>query len=145
MSESHPVSPLWDQARQQLCQIEPQLSELEPGGSLAMNLGADEWLLEITPDGRLVCQAGMAMEDVTSLLSTGTCEDLGNDELAKQAKAVLNPIVAKRRRLLLASGFEETTEMNEEYVAVTFHRAVAFDRLEDVTKLLRWCQQQFAQ
>ncbi len=59
---------------------------MEAGGALAMDLGSDGWLLELTPDGRLLCQYGMAIDDVMTLLSDGTPEDLGTDEIAKQAK-----------------------------------------------------------
>src|SRR5581483_2090143 len=66
----------WAQTSQRLRAIEPALYEVEPGGALALDLN-EEWLLELTPDGRIVCQTGMAMDDVQSLLSTGTPEDLG--------------------------------------------------------------------
>ena len=62
-----------------------------------MDLGSDGWLLELTPDGRLLCQMGMEIEDIMSLMSEGTPEDLGTDEVAKQAKYYLQPAVAKFR------------------------------------------------
>lgn len=144
MTDRPAASPSWDQARLRLIEREPGLYELEPGGPLALELAAEDWILEITPDGRLVCQAGMVMDDIRSLLSEGTPEDLNNDELAKQAKYYLQPKAAKVRRTFLAAGFEETTEMNEAYVAVTFHRTVDFGELDEVARLIRWCRDQFA-
>ncbi|MBU6432599.1 MAG: hypothetical protein KJS98_04710 [Nitrospirae bacterium] len=117
----------------------PQLLELEPGGALAMELGSDGWLLELTPDGRLLCQYGMALEDVMTLLSDGTPEDLGTDEIAKQAKYYIQPAVSKYRAILLKSGFSEQTEMNDEYVAVRFERSVDLTNPMAVQDLMRWC------
>ncbi len=137
-----PVSPLWPQARAALTKAFPQCYELESGGPLALDLGQDGWLLEIKPEGKLVCQFGVAMDDVMSLMSDGTPEDLGTDEVAKQAKYFIQPAVAKYRALLLQSGFAEESEMNEEYVAVTFERAVDFQNLAKVQELISWCCRQ---
>ncbi|MBF8305493.1 MAG: hypothetical protein HW398_681, partial [Acidobacteria bacterium] len=35
-------------------------------------------------------------------------------------------------------------EMTEQYVAVTFHRAVDFQKFDEVAQAVRWCKQQFA-
>ena len=132
----------WTEARSTLSKAFPQLYELEPGGPLALDLGHDGWLLEIKPEGKVICQYGVAMDDVMSLMSEGTPEDLGTDEIAKQAKYFIQPAVSKFRPLLLQSGFSEHTEMNEEYVAVTFERAVDFENLSKVQDLMRWCCRQ---
>jgi hypothetical protein len=140
----NPISvtpPPWEQTRVQLCQSEPEFYELEPGGALALPLGDEGWMLEVTPDGRLICQTGMDMEDIQSLLSDGTPEDLGTDELAKQAKYYLQPTVSKFRKALLGAGFEENTDMNDQYVAVTFQRAVDFGDLDEVKRTVKWCRQ----
>ena len=135
-------SPHWGEARTTLSKAFPQLYELEPDGPLALDLGTDGWLLEIKPDGKLLCQYGVAMDDVMSLMSEGTPEDLGTDEVAKQAKYFIQPAVSKFRLLLLQSGFSEQTEMNEEYVAVTFQRDVDLSNLTKVQDLMRWCCRQ---
>lgn len=134
----------WAETRAQLCRQDPAFYELEPGGALALALDDENWMLELTPDGRVICQTGIDMDDVKSLLSDGTPEDLGSDELAKQAKYYLQPVVAKVRKTFLSAGFEEATEMTDEYVAVTFQRPVDLAKLEDVTEAVRWCKQQFA-
>jgi hypothetical protein len=136
------ASPQWSEARTTLAKAFPQLYELEPNGPLALDLGTDGWLLEIKPDGKLLCQYGVAMDDVMSLMSEGTPEDLGTDEVAKQAKYFIQPAVSKFRPLLLQSGFSEQTEMNEEYVAVTFEREVDLGNLSKVQDLMRWCCRQ---
>ena len=122
------ASPQWSEARTTLAKAFPQLYELEPNGPLALDLGTDGWLLEIKPDGKLLCQYGVAMDDVMSLMSEGTPEDLGTDEVAKQAKYFIQPAVSKFRPLLLQSGFSEQTEMTEEYVAVTFEPRALVER-----------------
>lgn len=137
MTELDPSA--WAQLRTALTQSFPQLYELEPGGPLAMDLGSEGWLLEIKPDGTVLCQYGVAMDDVMALMSEGTPEDLGTDEVAKQAKYFLQPAVSKYRPLLLQSGFAEETEMNDDFVAVTFARAVDLQNPSKVQDLIRWC------
>jgi len=139
---SEQASLLWTEVRRSLSQAFPQFYELEPGGPLALDLGNDGWLLEIKPEGKLLCQYGVAMDDVMSLMSEGTPEDLGTDEVAKQAKYFIQPAVSKFRPLLLQSGFSEQTDMNEEYVAVAFERTVDFENLSKVKDLIRWCCRQ---
>ena len=139
MSESMPIP--WEETRSKLMQSEPAFYELEPGGSLALSLGDEAWMLEVTPDGRVICQTGMDMEDIQNLLSTGTPEDLGTDELAKQAKYYLQPAVTKYRKMLIEAGFEENTEMNDQYVAATFQRVVDFARLDEVQQAVKWCRE----
>ncbi|MGE3154494.1 MAG: hypothetical protein AB7G48_17805 [Nitrospiraceae bacterium] len=132
----------WEHVRTRLVQAEPAVYELGPDGALALDLNAEGWMLELLPDGQLICQTGMDLDDLKSLLSEGTCEDLPTDELAKQAKTLMNRTVSKYRALLLQSGFAERTEINEHFVAVQFSRSVDFQKPEAVFDLLRWCRQQ---
>jgi hypothetical protein len=133
------TSTAWTALRGSLVPAFPQLSELEAGGALTMDLGSDGWLLELTPDGRLLCQYGIAIDDVMTLLSDGTPEDLGTDEIAKQAKYYIQPAVSKYRTILLKSGFSEQTEINDEYVAARFERSVDVANPPAVQDLMRWC------
>jgi hypothetical protein len=144
MSDTAAPAPAWSEARERLRRTEPSFYELEPGGALALSLDDEGWILEITPDGRLICQAGMDIGDIQSLLSDGTPEDLGTDELARQAKYYLQPMVARFRKPLRDAGFDEQTEMTEQYVAITFQRTVDFRNFDEVTKSIRWCKQRFA-
>ncbi len=136
---SDEASPAWTSLRTLLAPTFPQLQELEAGGALTMDLGPDGWLLELTPDGLLLCQYGMALDDVMALLSDGTPEDLGTDEIAKQAKYYIQPAVSKYRTILLKSGFSEQTEMNDDYVAARFERNVDLTNPTAVQDLMRWC------
>ncbi|WHZ28558.1 MAG: hypothetical protein OJF51_003356 [Nitrospira sp.] len=136
------ASQAWIRLRTNLKRSFPQFYELEPDGPLAMDLGGDGWLLEVRPDGKVLCQYGMAMDEVMALMSEGTPEDLGTDEVAKLAKYFLQPAVSKYRALLLQSGFVEETEMTDEFVAVTFARGADFENVAKVEDLLRWCRRQ---
>ena len=129
----------WATLKASLAPLFPRLVELDPGGAMAMELGHDGWLLELTPDGKLLCQYGMALDDVMTLLSDGTPEDLGTDEIAKQAKYYIQPAVAKYREILLQSGFSEQTEMNDDYVAAQFERNVDMTNSMAVQDLMHWC------
>ncbi len=133
------TSTAWAALRASLAPTFPQLLELEAGGALSMDLGSDGWLLELTPDGRLLCQYGVAIDDVMTLLSDGTPEDLGTDEIAKQAKYYIQPAVSKYRAILLKSGFSEQSEITDEYVAVRFERSVDVTNPTAVQDLMRWC------
>src|SRR2546426_8698058 len=68
--EAKSVHPDWEAVRSRLRQSHPTFFELEAGGALLMDLGSDGWLLELTPDGRLLCQMGMDIEDIMSLMSS---------------------------------------------------------------------------
>lgn len=135
---------LWNAARGLLLRAVPELFELEPGGALAMPIGNEGWLLEITPTGRLVCQVGLAMEDVQTLLSDGTCEDLGTDELAKQARAFIQRSATQHRQALLGAGFEEASQMNADYVAISFSRPVDLQDSASVLEAIRDLRSRFA-
>lgn len=139
---TEPALSPWTQLRTELVRSFPQFYELEPNGPLVMDLGEDGWLLEVRPDGKVLCQYGVAMDDVMALMSEGTPEDLGTDEVAKQAKYFIQPAVAKYRALLLQSGFAEETEMTDEFVAATFTRAVDLQDRPKLEDLLRWCRRQ---
>jgi hypothetical protein len=132
-------SPAWAALKASLAATYPQMIELEAGGPLAMDLGSDGWLLELTPEGQLLCQYGMAIDDVMTLLSDGTPEDLGTDEIAKQAKYYIQPAVSKYRAILLKSGFSEQSEITDEYVAARFERNVDVANPVAVQDLMRWC------
>lgn len=139
---TEPVPSAWPELRTALMKAFPQLYELEPSGPLVMDLGSEGWILEIRPQGTVLCQYGVAMDDVMALMSEGTPEDLGTDEVAKQAKYFIQPAVSKYRALLLESGFTEETEMTDEFVAVTFARGVDVADHAKVQDLLRWCCRQ---
>lgn len=138
---SHPE---WKHLQDHLKKANSGFVQYEAGGALTLELDDEDWQLEITPAGVLVCQAGYALEDMQSLLSDGTAEDLGSDELAKQAKFYIQQVVSKYRDRLIKDGFNERIEMNDEYVAVFFERPVDFSNLPELEQLIARYQRQFA-
>ena len=143
MSDASNTSPLWDQVQKHLKKTYPEFVQYETGGALTLGLDDEDWQLEITPQGQLICQAGYSLEDMQSLLSDGTPEDLGSDELAKQVKFYIQQVVSKYRPRLKAEGFTERTEMTDEYVAVFFERPINLANLSELDQLIDRYQQQF--
>jgi len=133
----------WPTVQTHLKTTIPGFVQYEPDGALTWQLDDEDWQLEITPQGMLICQAGYALEDMESILSDGTAEDLGSDELAKQAKFYIQQVVSKYRHRLKQEGFTERTEMNDEYVAVFFERPVDLDNLPELDQLISQYRKQF--
>ena len=135
--------PEWQNVQSHLKKTVPGFVQYEPDGALTLELDDGDWQLEVTPQGQLICQAGYALEDMQSLLSDGTAEDLGSDELAKQAKFYIQQVVAKYRDRLKLDGFIERIEMNDDCVAVFFERHVDLKNLPNLDQLIAQYQQQF--
>lgn len=139
MSESSNPSPLWPQARIYLVKEINGWLDIHSTDALTLPLPDEDWLLEITADSKLVCMAGYDLDDMKSMLSDGTPEDLGTDELAKQAKFYLQQTVSKHRPKLLRLGFTERIEMNESHVAAHYERPVDFGNLVDLHQQISAC------
>ena len=140
--ESEPKN--WDHARNFLIEKFSTSSQVTSVGSVSFDVDDEDWLLEVTPQGLLVCQSGYDLDDMKSVLSDGTAEDLGSDELAKQAKFYLQQTVSKYRARLIQDGFTERIEMNDEYVAMMFERSVNLDHLENLEQVIRRYQARFS-
>ncbi len=134
----------WSEVQTHFKTTIPGFVQYESGGALTLQLDDEDWQLEITPQGMLICQAGYALEDMESILSDGTAEDLGSDELAKQAKFYIQQVVSKYRHRLQQEGFTERTEMNDEYVAVFFEKPVDLANLPELDQLIAKYRQQFS-
>ena len=143
MSETNAISPHWQSARSALLTGIPGWFESHETEPLTLSLPDEDWLLEITPDGRLVCVAGYDLDDMKSILSDGTAEDLGSDELAKQVKFFLQQTTAKYRRRLIAEGFTERIEMTEDFVAANFEQQIDLEALPEVREKIQTCQSWF--
>ena len=143
MSETNPTSPHWPSARSALLEGIPGWFDSEDTEPLTLSLPDEDWLLEITPDGRLICVAGYDLDDMKSILSDGTAEDLGTDELAKQVKFFLQQTTSKYRRRLLAEGFTERVEMNDDFVAANFEQNIDLSEIPEVRKKIQTCQAWF--
>ncbi len=143
MSESNPTSPHWTSARSSLLAEIPGWFDSEDMEPLTLSLPDEDWLLEITPAGRLTCVAGYDLDDMKSILSDGTAEDLGSDELVKQVKFFLQQTTSKYRRKLTTEGFTERIEMTEDFVAANFEQAIDLGELSEVRQKIQTCQSWF--
>lgn len=112
--------------------------------TLTLPMADEDWLLEISREGKLVCMAGYDLEDMRSMLCDGTTEDLGSDELAKQAKFYLQQTISKYRTRLLSQGFTERIEMNDSFVAAHFERPIDLSTLKEVEDHIHTCRSWFA-
>ena len=143
MSETNSISPHWHATRASLLAEISGWFESDKTEPLTLSLPDEDWLLEITPDGRLICVAGYDLDDMKSTLSDGTAEDLGGDELAKQVKFFLQQTTSKYRRKLVAEGFVERIEMNDDFVAAHFEQNIDLGNLSEVRHKIQTCQSWF--
>lgn len=143
MSDAQPTSPHWQSTRTALLKEIAGWLESPETEPLTLSLPDEDWLLEVTPDGRLICVAGYDLDDMKSMLSDGTAEDLGGDELAKQVKFFLQQTTSKYRRKLVAEGFTERIEMTEDFVAANFEQAIDLSALSVVRQKIQTCQSWF--
>ena len=130
----------WLSVRAEVLQSYPDFYELEPGGAIAMDLGGSGWMLELQPVERLLCQVGVDMEELRTLLSGDTAEDLSPDELQRVAKDHLRPSVRRYKSKLLEAGFYEGTETEEEFMAITFERSIDFQDPAYINETIEWCR-----
>ena len=137
-------SEVWEDTLAFLVKTFPQSEVSDSSESLTIELPNEEWVLEIMSNGTLALQSGYDLEDMKSILSAGTAEDLGSDELAKQAKFYLQQTVSKYRNRLKQEGFEERVEMTDEYVAMMYERQINMSQLHELEKTVRRYQSFFA-
>ncbi len=143
MSDTLSMSPHWSTTRAALLTKISGWFDSQDNEPLTLSLPDEDWLLEVTPDGRLVCVAGYDLEDMKSMLSDGTAEDLGSDELAKQVKFFLQQTTSKYRRKLVAEGFSERIEMNDDFVASNFEQEIDLRSVSEVCAKIQSCQTWF--
>ncbi|HIA13571.1 MAG TPA: hypothetical protein EYN18_04015 [Nitrospirales bacterium] len=130
----------WEAIRAEVIQAHPDFYELEPGGAIAMELGESGWMLELQPVARLLCQVGVDIEELRTLLSGNTAEDLSSDELQRVAKDHLRPSVRRYKAKLVEAGFAEGTEVEEEFMAITFEREIDFHDPAEINETIQWCR-----
>jgi hypothetical protein len=128
MSETNSISPHWHTARASLLTEISGWLESDETEPLTLSLPDEDWLLEITPDSRLICVAGYDLDEI---------------ELAKQVKFFLQQTTSKYRRKLVAEGFVERIEMNDDFVAAHFEQNIDLGILSEVRHKIQNCQSWF--
>ena len=130
----------WEEIRTEMIQAYPDFYELEPGGAIAMDLGESGWMLELQPSERLLCQVGVDMDELRTLLSGSTPEDISSDELQRVAKDHLRPSMRRYKPKLIEAGFEEGIEVEEEFMAITYERPIDFQDPAYINETIDWCR-----
>ena len=140
MEETMDLAQDWTSFRTEIMRVYPDFYELEPGGAIVMNLGTSGWMLELQPVARLLCQVGVDLEELRTLLSGNTAEDLSSDELQRVAKDHLRGAVQQHKATLVEAGFQEKTDVEEEFMAITFERPIDFHDLGQINQTIDWCR-----
>jgi hypothetical protein len=98
----------------------------------ALHLGADEVL---------TCSFKVDLEEIRTLISGDTTEDLSEDELCRVAREELRPFVDRYRRKLRQAGFEETIESDHDQYAIIFTKPLTGSTPQEAHDVLKWCRQ----
>lgn len=138
-----PQTDSWAETRAYVLDHIPEFAHDSTDDVLMLRLDDEDWVLEVTSDGLLRCQAGYDLDEMKSILSDGTAEDLGNDELAKQVKFYLQQTTARHRPWLLQHGYVERVEMTGSYVVVSFEQPVNLRNPEDLVDRIRALRARF--
>ena len=98
----------------------------------ALHLGADEVL---------TCSFKADLEEIRTLISGDTTEDLSEDELCRVAREELRPVVDRYRRKLRQTGFEETIESDHDQYVIIFTKPLTGTTPQEARDVLKWCRQ----
>ena len=107
--------------------------------SILISVEKADCLIEVGGDNKISCQFGVDMEELRTLLSGGTTEDIASDELQRVARDHLRPSFQKYRPKLSEKGFEETVDATEEYYAISFVKSVDLSDPDAVVTQLQDC------
>lgn len=118
--------------------------EQEGGFSLLYAIEKDDCVVELWTDGRLSIQFGMDMGELRTLLAGSTTEDIAEDELQRVAKDHLRPMAKRYRSRLVALGFQEGTEVTEEYYAMSFQKTMDFSDPSQIISQVKACLHLFS-
>lgn len=92
-------------------------------------------------DGMLTCSFKVDLEELRTLISGDTTEDLSEDELCRVAREELRPRLDRYRWKLRQAGFEEGVESDHDQYAVVFTRPLAGTTPQEASDVLEWCRE----
>ena len=108
----------------------------------AVYFGWDEGCaLHLGADGVLTCSFKIDLEDLRTLISGDTTEDLSEDELCRVAREELRPVVDRHRWRFRQAGFEEGIESDRDQYAIVFTKPLIETTPQEARDVLKWCQQ----
>lgn len=103
----------------------------------------DGGALRLGPDGILTCSFTADLEEIRTMISGDTTEDLSEDELCRVAREELRPVVDRHRRRFIQAGFEEGIESDHEQYSIVFTRTLTGAAPQVVSDVLKWCRDSF--
>jgi hypothetical protein len=97
--------------------------------------------LQLGGNGVLTCSFKVDLEEIRTLISDDTTEDLSEDELCRVAREELRPVVDRYRWEFRKAGFEEAIESDHNQYAIVFTRSLMGTTPQEARDVLKWCQQ----
>ena len=101
----------------------------------------EDCVLRMGDNGVLTCSFKVDLEEIRTLISGDTTEDLSEDELCRVAREELRPVVDRHRRSFRQAGFEEAIESDHDRYAIVFTKSLMGTTPEEASGVLKWCRQ----
>jgi hypothetical protein len=98
-------------------------------------------VLRLGVDGVLTCSLNVDLEELRTLISGDTTEDLSDDELCRVARQELRPFLDRYRSKLRQAGFEEGVESDHDRYAVVFTKPLAGTTPQEAGDVVTWCRE----
>ena len=96
--------------------------------------------LHLEADGILTCSFRADLEELRTLISGDTTEDLSEDELCRVAREELRPFLNRYRLKFRQAGFEEGVGSDHNQYAVVFTKPLAGTTPQEASDVLKWCK-----
>jgi len=97
--------------------------------------------LHLGADGVLTCSFKVDLEEIRTLISGDTTEDLSEDELCRVAREELRPVVDQHRWKFRQAGFEEGIESDRDQYVIVFSKPLVGTTPQETFDVLKWCRQ----
>ncbi len=119
------------------------ISSHQPGaedGAIHFDWESDH-VLRLGADGVLTCSFNVDLEELRTLISGDTTEDLSEDELCRVARQELRPLLDRYRWKFRQAGFEEGVESAHDQYAVVFTKPLAGTTPQEASDVMTWCRE----
>ncbi len=97
--------------------------------------------LHLGTDGMLTCSFKVDLEELRTLISGDTTEDLSEDELCRVAREELRPCLDRYRWKLRQAGFQESVESDRDQYAIVFTKPLAAITPQEASDVVTWCRE----
>lgn len=133
----HPATIDFDQVKQLLGRSGIVFTE-EASSHVSIDGCPDDYLLELDSEQGVMCLFGVDMEELRLLVSGGSNEDLGEDELQRVAREHLRPLYRRYESVLTRAGFASEVRVDAHSYAVAFVKPITGLSPESVVEWVRW-------